>query len=166
VRHFRVTPVLVAGLLGVAIVSATAVEELKGRVDSVRLIPIVRVRITVRNTTAQNIAVPLCGELAGYPSLCWLSTRLQVRTPQGWRAAEPARGAPLPGGVPATASVTLKPGAETTVTWEFVRTLFEIPAKAQLRLVVDGWPDEAAMKSEKPSVHIPTDFSIPAVSGE
>jgi hypothetical protein len=165
--HLRAVPVLTAGILGMAALSATAAGELRGTVEDVRSIPLVRVRITVKNTTPSNIAVPSCGELAGYPWLCGLSIRFQVLTPQGWRATEPAKGSPLPGGVPATSSVTIKPGTETTFTWQFVRDLFEIPPNAHLRLLVDTWRDEAAMKIGTPSASITTaDFSIPVVRGE
>lgn len=134
-------------------------------VASVRSIPLVRVRLVVRNTTSSPIVVPKCGERAGTPMLCGLATHLEVMTEHGWKQAEPAKERGVLGGLPITVGVSVMPDYEKTFEWEFASNLFTIGRGAQVRLLLDTWRDEPSMKTEKPALLIPTGgFEIP-VSG-
>lgn len=137
----------------------------RAAVDSVRAVPLVRVRLTVRNTTSEEIFVPVCGYRAGTPSLCTLATHLQVMTQQVWKPAAPAKDRGILGGTPMTDGIRVRPGAESSFEWEFASSVFTIDTGARVRLLLDTWHD-APLKDEKPVLSIPSEeFKIPAFPG-
>jgi len=88
--------------------------------------------------------------------LCSLASELQVQSSQGWVPAPTPRVGPLLGGISldrAKASV-VQPGSSTRFVFQFAKHVYVLGKGQQLRVVVHAWPDEVAMRSNGPKIHI------------
>ena len=98
------------------------------------------------------LVIPVCG--TDDPVLC--SAHLEVLSPDGWVAAPTPRDGPILGGYPldrAKAAV-VQPHSSTRFVFQFAKHVFELRDGQQLRVVVDGWPDEVAMRKGDPKIRI------------
>lgn len=141
-RRRNVPVALACGLAMVTVVPgwsrAADPGAAKIAIISVRPVPVVRVRVIIRNGTASSVSVPYCGDASGTDSLCGPKTRLEVRSRGSWEAAKTAPGAGLLGWPMPQQRATIPAGGELTFEFEFSRNSFAIRTGATLRLVVQA----------------------------
>lgn len=141
--------------------TSSAGEEPAAELVSVQAIPIVRVRVVVRNPTPERVFVPYCGDLEGTERLCGLATHVEVYDSGRWRVAMSSRGGVL-GGRPLERSRAIESGGEETFVFEFSRNVLEIKPGVTARLVIEAWRAREAIRANSPEMQLRTgSFKLP-----
>ena len=141
----------------------TAPAPARIEVKRVRRIEIARIRLIIRNDSGGPLYVPDCGESGSSHKLCISATRLEIRSPDGWKVATPAPGTGVLGGSPLNASWRMESGAAADCEYEFALYHFQVRDGAQLRLVVNAWSAEEGVKSEPPTLELKSPpFTLPS----
>lgn len=146
---------------GIGCSSVIASEEPAVEMVSVQAIPLVRIRVVVRNSTSERVLVPYCGDLEGTDVLCGLATQVEVHDKGRWRQAKPSGGGVL-GGHPLERGRTIEAGGERPFVFQFSRDEFEIGAGMKVRLVIDAWHVGETIRAKSPGMQLETgSFDLP-----
>ena len=118
---------------------------------SVELTHLVSVEITVFSPE-KDLVVPYCGDGEGRAdSLCILPAYLEVQTSRGWKPVKLRHSDAVLGEVPLDRRrLRLIPaGQNHDFSMSFRKEEFAVERGQRLRVVVNAWPDEESMKSDK-----------------
>jgi hypothetical protein len=103
-----------------------------------------------------QVVVASCSFHETLPVLCQDSVSLEVWTGRGWRKARMRTTFGVLGGPGRDVAQgrVLPAMTETLVIYEFSRRFYEVEAGQRLRLVINAWADEQAMKNHSGSIHL------------
>jgi hypothetical protein len=124
---------------------------------------VIDVEIGVKNTDSHQVFIPECGHWNTRRMLCDLAVRLEVHRGDVWK--EPGLGCDacgVPGGLPLDKGLLIAPGVTAYLTFQFAADSYRINRGDEVRLVIDTWPDLAAVKSGVKPVSLATKpFKLP-----
>jgi hypothetical protein len=133
-------------------------------IGQVRRMTMVRVPVTVRNTSNEAVFVPVCGESeGGFKILCTLGVRIEVRSHEHWIAAkEKSCNCALLGGEPLKTGVTLDAGETLNLVYFLPTEFFRFKSGQSLRLRISVWPNAATVNEERTRMELATSaFQFP-----
>lgn len=122
-----------------------------GAIRSVEANRYIGVRIEIRAKDAP-LVIPVCGSdiESDEHHLCGLASRLQVRTDHGWQSVSVRKGLlAVLGGVAKDAWMPLRipPGDTAFLVFSINPELLDVRQGDQLRIELDSWSSEAAMRT-------------------
>jgi hypothetical protein len=157
--NMRMNLLCVVACAGIALVaserrSLCQSEAPDGEIKSVEANRYIGLRIEVQAKDAQ-IVIPECGHNSESDEyhLCGLASRLQVRTGNEWRPVSVRRGLAgvLGGATKETwAPLLIAPGRAVYFTLTIDPAFLDVRRGDQLRVELDAWPSEAAMRTTEP----------------
>jgi hypothetical protein len=139
-------------LLTLALVPALRGQE---QLRVTRALPTVWVVVELRSASPAVVAT--CGESEfGTRLLCLSNAYLEVLTRDGWRRAELRKTFAVLGGPSADRihPAAIAPNETGQFIFNFSRRHFEVETGQQLRLAVDTWPSEEALRSNSAATRL------------
>jgi hypothetical protein len=105
----------------------------------------------------QGLVVPMCDE-GGETGPCSLAVHIEVQSGRQWSAAPLSYAAGVPGGIPLDRARVLKlePGGSADLRISFLKRDYVFKAGQQVRLRLDTWLTEEAMRANKPALGVVT----------
>src|SRR5262245_27772815 len=106
---------------------------------------------------AQGLVVPMCDE-GGESRRCSLAAHIEVQSGRQWSSAPLSYAAGIPGGIPLDRAkvVKLDPGNSVELRVSFLRRDYVFKAGQQVRLRLDTWLTEEAMRANEPALSVVT----------
>ena len=110
-------------------------------IEGVRSVLFIRVRV---NTMDKQLAVPYCQEFEDGERLCYHSSRLEIRSQEGWLPVKTRYKEIVLGDRPPSIRVVAPREGRTFL--YFIPKVCAVEHGDLLRLVIDAWPSEQSMK--------------------
>ena len=125
------------------------------RVGIKHIIPEISVVAEIQ-TGKDRVVVATCSFRDAFPVLCQDSVSLEVWTGRGWREARMRTTFGVLGGPGRDVAQgrVLPAMTESLIIYEFSRRFYEVEAGQRLRLVINAWADEQAMKNRSGPIHL------------
>jgi|GEM_PF-1002620 len=147
---------------------AQAQEQLRPKLDiaigEIRHVSLFRVPVTMRNTSNDDVFVPVCGESeGGTKKLCTLGVNIDTRSHGHWVAAkEKSCNCNLLGGASLKTGITLPAGETMEFEYFLPSEFFRFRSGQYLRLRIFVWPNAAAVNDKRTRMELTTpEFQFP-----
>ena len=128
----------------------------------VHIIPIVKVRVTITNSSANPLCIPTEGELYGEPQASFGHVHLESHGPRGWGWPPHNSSHGLLGVSPPKGSLTINPSESKTLVVAIPVDYFVIKPRQRLRLVFLAWPNDSSFSYQSSTFQIASpEFMLP-----
>lgn len=136
--------------------------EPTARLEGVSRVSEIRLTVDIENRSERPVFVPYCGQLDDRMYMCFVTTRLEVLSTDGWRQPDLSCDCGVPGGIWPAKAIEIAPGKSRTYSYMFSADIYRIKPGTKCRLRVQLWSRDHFEQNVETGTFVYTgDFEFP-----